>query len=210
MKILIAIGFCSAFVGQALAQTNKLSTAPTNAPAKSHTIVVTNQVQPIIVSAPKTVTIIGNDGTVYNVMGIYLVEPDGITVKNLVKGGMGYIGATKIPFENLPVEIQKKFNYDSQKAAAYQGKIKEQKKIEYEIAKDRYEERIELERLQAEQRIANASEVQAIQQERTAQALEEQNYHQQLQAIEQDIQAQQTQEKLDDIDWDLRFRSFQH
>lgn len=192
--------------------TQPVSQSSTNAPAKNQPIVATNQIRSIIVSAPKTVTITGNDGAVYNIMGIYFTEPDGVTVKNLVKSstghGVGRIETTKIPFENLPVKIQQRFNYDPQQAAAYRAKVAEEQRIRYEIAKELYEREMERQRLEALQRIADASEQQVDLQVRTVKAIKEQTYQQQLQSIDQEIQARRIQQKLDDLDWDLRFRNY--
>lgn len=52
-------------------------------------------------------------GQVYTSCKITRVEPDGITV-------MYAKGITKIPFADLPDDLQKKYHYDPQKARAYQ------------------------------------------------------------------------------------------
>jgi hypothetical protein len=53
-----------------------------------------------------------NDGKEYKNVEVTHVEPDGIVIKT--KSGI-----SKVYFTELPKEVQQRFDYDAQKAAAY-------------------------------------------------------------------------------------------
>ncbi len=80
-------------------------------------------------------TIITTNGTVYAGAKLQSIEPDGITI-------LDSDGGAKISFEKLPSDLQKRFGYDTQKAAAYaQQEIYEQQiaELQDEVARLRSE-----------------------------------------------------------------------
>ena len=59
------------------------------------------------------------NGTIYKNVTVQRVDPDGLTISYApVGGGMG---AAKLKFENLPDDLQQRFGYDTNKAAAYKA-----------------------------------------------------------------------------------------
>ena len=59
------------------------------------------------------------NGTSYKNVTVQRVDPDGLTISYApVGGGMG---AAKLQFENLPDDLQQRFGYDTNKAAAYRA-----------------------------------------------------------------------------------------
>jgi len=59
------------------------------------------------------------NGTRYRNVTVQRVDPDGLTISYApVGGGMG---AAKLKFENLPDDLQQRYGYDTNKAAAYRA-----------------------------------------------------------------------------------------
>src|SRR6266487_1035524 len=76
------------------------------------------------------------DGKEYKNVKVSRVEPDGIVLTTSS-------GISKVYFTELPKEVQEKFNYDPEKAAAYsaeQNKAVEEARPQREEAMRRYEE----------------------------------------------------------------------
>jgi hypothetical protein len=59
------------------------------------------------------------DGQTYKAVRVSRVEPDGLVVE--FAPPHGGIGIGKIQFVNLPADVQLRYGYDAQKAAAYQA-----------------------------------------------------------------------------------------
>jgi hypothetical protein len=71
-------------------------------------------------------------GTTYTDVTVTAVDPDGLRVTHTS-------GTTKLAFEDLPVEIQKQYQYDSKKATAYQRHREDQKTKAADLVKQRQE-----------------------------------------------------------------------
>lgn len=63
------------------------------------------------------------DGLVYKNVTISRVEKDGINIVHAT-------GAAKIPFERLPVELQRRYNFDKEAAMQYRAAVEQQRKTE--------------------------------------------------------------------------------
>jgi hypothetical protein len=143
--------------------------------------------------------IVTRSGVAYQNVEIQKIEPDAITINyTLTNGGFG---ACKIPLAELPISLQQRFGYDPQNALAYenlkaqmaadyrayQAKLQNARlELNYEIAKQRYDDFMKAEQADALRRMADAQEQQAWEQQRAADAQERQA------------------ETLDWLDWDLR------
>lgn len=131
--------------------------------------------------------IVTRSGVVYQNVEIQKIEPDAITINyTLTNGGFG---ACKIPLAELPISLQQRFGYDPQNALAYEN-LKAQMaadyrayqaelqnarlQLNYEIAKQRYDDFMKAEQADALQRMANAQEQQVWEQQRAADAQERQ------------------------------------
>ena len=67
----------------------------------------------------QTNQIVTRSGDVYKNVTIERHDASGITISYAMSGGG--LGITKLPFENLPDNLQKKYNYNPQQAALYQA-----------------------------------------------------------------------------------------
>jgi hypothetical protein len=206
MKTTIAIiGLWIACSGITSAQTNQLTTNS----------VSTNSISK---QTEKPLTI---GGKLVKTVHLDKVQPDGLLVSyTTTDGGFG----TKVfYFENFPASVQKQYGYDPKKAADFEASKKEanaqvsqqmiadddaakvtiaernlkdsedrlkESEDRAAVLKEQYDDEIKEQQLQAAQRAADA-------QERQANAIEQQNFQQ-----------VQTQQKLDDIEWDLRWYKY--
>ena len=129
-----------------------------------------------------TNTIVTATGKTYHHAKVVEVEPDGLTIK-FSPDGYG-IGEVKIPFEDLPLDIQQHYGYDSQNAVAYTNQ-KKQEAIQVEAEKQRQEAQERQEELEAEKAAAQILYDQAKQ----AYAQAKEDYDRQMQLAS--LQAQQ-------------------
>ena len=60
------------------------------------------------------------DGKSYKGVSVQRVDPDGLMIGYAAAGGG--ISLSKIKFKNLPTDLQRRYNYDPDKAAAYEAK----------------------------------------------------------------------------------------
>jgi hypothetical protein len=114
------------------------------------------------------------DGVTYKSVGILKAEPDGLVVEHSVQGGG--IGVAKLRFENLSADLQQRYGYDIEKAAAYrtgQGEMQAQLRLELQAQQeqvwaaekareiDNFNARAEIDRLENERREAEAAQARA-------------------------------------------------
>ena len=74
--------------------------------------------RPISAPPPGTNDLVAADGQIYRNVRVRRIEPDALTFRH--DGGV-----TRVPFELLPADVQKKYEYDPQAAAAYQRAVAE-------------------------------------------------------------------------------------
>ena len=60
------------------------------------------------------------DGKTYKNVTVQRVDPDGLTIGYALAGGGS--GAVKLKFKNLPDNLRRQYNYDPDRAAAYEAR----------------------------------------------------------------------------------------
>jgi uncharacterized protein YggL (DUF469 family) len=154
--------------------------------------------------------IVTRDGHKFESAHIRKVEPDGITIE--YSPSPAGVGIAKVQFTNLSTAIQNQYAYDPDKASNFQAQkvsdlvaYKERQRIEEaqrefieaQLAKRRFEIELELSKLKALERLADAAE---FQNHITRQQLLEQ----QLQTIE----ASRIADGIDDLRWNLALKRY--
>jgi tetratricopeptide (TPR) repeat protein len=172
-------------------------------------------------------SIVARSGKVYRNIEILGIEPDAISIKSSMSNQIEYC---VISLADLSTNFQQRFGYDPQKAlqyknqkaqlaANYQAYQAELQKLQakqnreaalqaaergyqvaeqnYEAAKAKYDDFLKKQQTDALRRAVAA-------QERQADALEQQNFQQQWQGIEQNSMQRELLWKLNQIDWDLQ------
>ena len=176
---------------------------------------------------PVQLHVVTRSGKVYRNIEILGIEPDAISFKSSMSNQIEYC---VISLADLSTNLQQHFGYDPQKAlqyknqkaqlaANYQAYQAELQKLQakqnreaalqaaergyqvaeqnYEAAKAKYDDFLKEQQTDALRRAVAA-------QERQADALEQQNFQQRWQGIEQNSMQRELLWKLNDIDWDLR------
>ena len=149
------------------------------------------------------------DGVTYKSVCILKVMPDGLLVEHSQQGGG--VGMAKLKFENLSADLQQRYGYDAQKAAAHRTQeaamqaqlsreFQKQGEQERSLARAREEDnfkgRAEIDRLENERRRAEAARAQAeAELARAAKEWEQRAAEDEQAAIRQNQLAQETVEQ---------------
>jgi hypothetical protein len=98
---------------KAVAQTNQM-VAPIDSNAPIKAMPTATKPKPLVM--PKEIT--NSAGIVYKNIKVEKVDPGGLTIRySITNGGLGI---TKIPYAQLPRDLQMEFGYDQQAAAEFQ------------------------------------------------------------------------------------------
>ena len=205
---IVIIGLCVAIMGHALAQTNQI-VAPIDTNTPIWALPMVAKPKPLV--RPNEITT--RAGTVYKNIKIERVDPSGLTVRYSMAGGG--LGITKITFDKLPDDLQKKYNYDPQQAATFEIKqqqaeleLRQQLEINSRIATESENKRIDegilayknRQQQKLDEQLAQAKQKAAEAQQRT----ETEQWQAQYELAQAREAPRQAQDDLDEISSKLR------
>jgi len=105
---------------------------------------------------------------------VHTVLPCLIDDTHIIRGAIGGIYHTKLTFDNLPPEIKEKYHYDAKAFQEYRTQKAVLQAAQAEKDKEFIAALNEAQKIQVAQETADALKEQAIQQKRTADAMEKQ------------------------------------